>query len=148
MFNVKFKKKNNKPEKLVEDEVTAWLKLNGFDFTIVESKATYSRKAKAYLKSPTSESLPDIVANFGIMSVWIELKAKGKRSSINKAKSIHQKKFLKRKIDQGCFACVTDSAQHLSKLWNDFKSLQNNADRIILLTNDLPKSKIEKNIFN
>lgn len=108
------KKRNLKPEKQVEKEVLAWCKLNGFDMSVVESKAAFSPAAGKFLKRSrmTSESMPDLVGNYGSIAAFIELKAPGRRKNL----SLEQWMFLKRKIEDGCFACVTDSVLHLSDL--------------------------------
>ncbi len=108
------KKRNLKPEKQVEKEVLAWCRVNGFDMSVVDSKAAYSPRAGMYLKRNrmTSEAMPDLVGNYGSVAAFIELKAPGRRSNL----SLEQWMFLKRKIEAGCFACVTDSVSHLSEL--------------------------------
>lgn len=99
--------------------------------------------AGRYLRRQASESLPDLIGNYGSLSVWIELKAKGQRSSINSKKSKHQREFLIRKINSGAFACVTDGIDHLNSLWIKFKAA-NAIDRRALLIGDLPKIRVDK----
>jgi hypothetical protein len=100
-------KPHGKPEKAVEFEVLAWCKDHGFDMSVVDS-STYGVR---YGLNKTSESLPDLVGNVGMYSVWIELKAPGKLSTI----SIRQHAFLKRKIEAGAFAVCVDSAKLLEQ---------------------------------
>jgi len=127
-------RKNKKPEKLVEAHVLVWAKDNGLDLTVVESKAVYSERSGLYMSSPTSESVCDLIGNYGALSIWIELKAKGRRSSLK----MHQREFLLRKINAGCFACVTDRTDHLDKLFRKFISL-NRLQGVHLLLEALPQ---------
>lgn len=135
------KKRNLKPEKQVEKEILAWCNLNGFDMSVIDSKAAYSPRAGMYLKRNrmTSECMPDLVGNYNDVAVFIELKAPGRRKNL----SLEQWMFLKRKIDVGCFACVTDGAAHLTELFKrvyridrPFHVMDKNA-----LLSDLPNPK-------
>ncbi len=132
--------RNSGPEKLVEKEILAFGKQVGFDLTVVDTAAVYNPMAGRYLRKQASESLPDIIGNYGPLSVWIELKAKGQRSAINAKKNAHQKAFLIRKIKQGSFAIVTDSAEHFNQIWNRYR-MASNFDKMHLLLNDLPQPR-------
>lgn len=124
------------PEKIVEWQVRNWARAQGFDLTVVDTAARFSTASGRYKKNMTaSESLPDLIGNYKYVSVWIELKAPGCRSSINRPKSRHQRDFLIRKIQAGCFACVTDSVEHLGALWARYKA---SANRSQTLLEDLP----------
>lgn len=131
------------PEKQVEIEIRAWANRNGFDLTVVDTSAVWNPMAGRYLSRQASESLPDLIGNYGSLSIWIELKAKGQRSSINSKKSRHQREFLIRKINQGCFACVSDGVEHLNTLWIKYKTA-NAIDRRALLLGDLPQIRLDK----
>lgn len=138
---IPIKKRNLKPEKQVEKDVLAWCSLNGFDMSVVDSKAAYSPRAGMYLKRNrmTSESMPDLIGNYGSIASFIELKAPGRRKNL----SLEQWLFLKRKIEAGCFACVTDSVVHLSELLKRCYRIDrplNVMDKEVLL-NDLPDPK-------
>lgn len=135
--------RNSGPEKLVELEVLSWAGRNGFDLSVVDTAAVWNPMANRYLRRQASESLPDLIGNYGSLSIWIELKAKGSRSAINAPKSRHQREFLMRKIRQGCFAVVTDGVPHLSLIWSKFKEA-GLADRQALLISDLPQERITK----
>ncbi len=130
------KRKNRKPEKLVEIEVLAWAKEMGMSLHVVESKAVYSRAAGRYLHSQTSESLPDLIGNFGEFSVWIELKARGRRSTLKD----HQREFLVRKIQEGCFACCTDRMMHIDHLFQTWLKA-GEMYRQKYLMDDLPRKR-------
>jgi hypothetical protein len=135
--------RNSGQEKtIVEPEVRAWAKNNGFDLSVVDTSAVWNPMAGRYLRRQASESLPDLIGNWGNISVWIELKAPKKRSAINQQK--HQRDFLVRKINQGCFACVTDGVEHLSELFSKWKKAVDHAERRAILINDLPVEKISR----
>lgn len=129
--------RNSGPEKLVEVEVRSWAHRNGFDLSVVDTSAVWNPMANRYLRRQASESLPDIIGNYGPLSIWIELKSKGKRSAINQQR--HQREFIIRKIKQGCFACVTDGVEHLSGLWMKYKAATNDFDKRAILMTDLPR---------
>ena len=132
--------RNSGPEKtFVEPLVLNWLKANGFDPTVVDTSAVWNPQANRYLRRQASESLPDIIANHGSLSCWIELKAPGQRSAINSKKSIHQRIFLIRKIRAGCFACVTDGVEHLRNLWSEYLNAETSTDKMHVLLMDLPE---------
>lgn len=107
-----------KPEKLVEQEVMSNAWQHGFDLTVIESKAVYSKSIGRYIRGQTSESVTDLVGNRGIISCYIELKAKGKRSQFNTPKNYRQRAFVERKINSGAFVCVVDSWDLLWKIFN------------------------------
>lgn len=135
--------RNSGPEKtIVEPDVLYWAKANGFDLSVVDTSAVWNPMAKRYLRRQASESLPDLIGNYGSLSIWIELKAPGKRSSINVKSSVHQREFLVRKIKQGCFAAVTDGSRHLGELWKKYKAA-GFFEKQKLLIGDLPVEKIK-----
>jgi len=134
---------NAKPEKLVEVEILAFGKRHGFDLTVVDTSAVWNPQANRYLSRMASESLPDLIGNWNSVSVWIELKARGCRSVINSKACSHQLQFIIRKINQGCFACVTDSSEHLNQLCMKFKNAKDLAERRAVLMNDLPRNRQE-----
>ena len=122
-------KKNKTPEKDLEKEVRAWAARNDVDLHVVESKNMYSAKSGRYTQRATSESMPDLCGNYGAISVWIELKAPGRRNTLKE----HQKSFLERKIGMGCFACCIDSVKMLEKIlfeWIDNRDKQYLLDQL------------------
>ena len=108
-----------KPEKITEVEVLAMCSQLGFDVSVIESKATYSKNLERYTKSKSAPvGISDIVGNDDRgMAVYVELKAKGKLSTLRPA----QKIFLLRKIQSGCFAVVVDSADLLFDLYSQWR---------------------------
>lgn len=142
-------KKNNKPEKIVEKDVMHWLKTMGFDCNVVESKAVYSQKAGIYLHSQTDPGFSDIAGNNDNgLSVYIELKAKDRRSTLKE----HQRQFLIRKINTNCFAVCVDSAERLEnfyKKWGDILIRHGRLKAQKYLINILPvkKSKDSDELF-
>lgn len=133
-------RKSGKEKTIVEPMILGWALVHRFDLSVVDTSAVYNRRAKCFLSSQASESLCDLIGNRGSLSVWIELKAPKMRRSI--LQSPHQIAFLKRKIDAGAFACVTDSVEHINALWTAYCSLKTNTERIELLLNDLPQKRV------
>lgn len=102
-------KKREAPEKMLEREVVKWAKSNGFDLTTVDSSGFGTWEQRK-----TSEiGISDLIGNNGKVSVWIELKAKSRLSTL----SYVQYMFLRRKLLAGAFACCIDSVETLSSLW-------------------------------
>ena len=129
--------RNSGPEKKITEEAILDLGLSlGFDFTVIDTAAVWNPIAQKFQRRQASESLPDLIGNHGRVSVWVELKAPGRRSAVNQSKD--QRKFLIRKIKSGCFACVTDGPVHFRALWIRWQRCQNEAERYQLLMNDLP----------
>lgn len=102
----KSRKPHVKREKAVESEVLNAAKDLGFDLSVVDSSS--------FLKTSVTEAgFSDLVGNWKSTACFIELKAPGKRRTVKP----HQKKFLQRKIDAGCFAVVCDGAENLTDLF-------------------------------
>lgn len=111
---VKKNKKNNAPEKDLEKSVRAWLDKMLFSYSVVESKAVFSRSANRYLKGQTEAGFSDIVATSDEgYSCFIELKSPGKLSTLRPL----QYEFLKDKISKNAFAVCIDSVDLLESLW-------------------------------
>ena len=137
--------RNSGPEKLiVEPQVLLFGRQVGMDLSVVDTSAVWNPVAKRYLRRQASESLPDVIGNYNHVSVWIELKAPGKRSSINAKQNRHQRDFLVRKIQQGCFACVTDGIDHLRRLFFKWKNSPSMIDRVAILMGDLPSERLTR----
>lgn len=135
------------PEKEVEKEALVWCKSKGFDISVVESKAVYSRAAGRYLRGQTEAGFSDLVGvtNDG-RAVFIELKAKGKLSTLKP----HQYDFLLRKIKLGAFACCIDSASLLDEVHSKWSHLIEIEPEMAkkYLEEILPKSKLTKEILD
>jgi hypothetical protein len=131
--------RNTGPEKLVELEVLGWANRVGFDLSVVDTAAVWNPMAGRYLRRQASESLPDLIGNYGPISVWIELKARGRRAAINQQR--HQREFLVRKIKQGCFAVVTDGEAHMAEIWRKYKAASE-FDKPAVLLADLPTGRL------
>ena len=127
-------KKNAKPEKALEMLVLEWALQKGLFLHVIEAKAVYSAAAARYLRGQAEAGIPDLIGNFGAPSVWIELKAKGRRGTLKE----HQRSFLVRKVKQGCFAVCVDSVNLLDTLLNAFLNSHGN-DRVQMLIDSLPK---------
>ncbi len=130
------KRRNKKPEEESVKEILKWCEQQRWSVHRVESKAVYSRSAGRYLRGQAVAGFPDIVGNTNRgQAVYIEVKAKGKRSTLKR----HQSEFLLDKINTGCFALCADSAQHLGSLWIVYSALNEQLGRKYLI-DYLPKS--------
>ena len=134
------KTKNQSPEKIVEKEIIAWCKSRGFDISIVESKAVFSRAAGRYLRGQTKAGFSDMAGVTGDgTGAFIELKAKGRLSTISRS----QFDFLYSKIRKGAFACCVDSADLINKIYSDWLELKTSDPEMAkkVLQEYLPKQK-------
>lgn len=110
------KRNNARPEKEVEAAVMAWLKSNGFDCQVYESKSKlvngrWQNAGMAYGNADVQGTDPNGY------SVAIELKAPGKRSSFWKLGNDRQQEYILKKINTNGFACVVDSVELLEKTY-------------------------------
>ena len=140
------KRKNEKPEKLVERDVTAWCHSHKIDVSIVECKGVYNQKTNTFLHGMTEPGYSDLSGNnqFGI-AVFIELKAKGRRSTLR----IKQEEFIIRKIKMGCFACVVDSSDLLDEIyysWLKYYDANLFAEAKRYLISQMPKRREEADV--
>lgn len=101
----KKKKKWTDREGPVVIEIKNALEKVGFSIHRVEARAVWNPDAGRYMDGQTEASFPDLCGcGPDGESVWVEVKAKGKRF----ATSYGQFEFLKEKIIKGCFAIVAD----------------------------------------
>lgn len=122
--------KYKKPEKQVEADCLEWASKNDAFLHIVEAKAVFSQAAGRYVSGQVESGFPDLVGNNNHGQVlWIELKAKDRRSTL----SPKQYEFLKAKIEQGCFAVVVDSSARLHEFYYSWKSSKNPSQYLISL---------------
>lgn len=131
------KSKNKKPEKDTQKQVMEWAKNQGLFLHVVES-SSYDPILRRKGMSRAAFGFPDIVGNTLCgQIVWIELKAKGRQSTLKPA----QRDFLEKKIQQNCFAVVVDSAERLSQYWKGYNSLKSDQERQSYLLDCLPKQR-------
>lgn len=129
------RRKNGSPEKLVEKEVLAWCKQQGWSCDVVESKAVYSVRAQSFLRGQARPGFADIVGSTDEgLSVHLELKAPGRVSTVR----MSQFEYLSEKIEKNCFAAVVDSAKRLESIYLEFRQSNN---RKHLLRSYLPTPK-------
>lgn len=129
--------KNKKPEKDTQKQVMAWAKEMGLFLHVVDS-SSYDPILRRKGTSRAAVGFPDIVGNTALgHSVYIELKAKDRRSTLSEA----QRLFLENKIQQNCFAVVVDSAARLAQYWKGYNSLKSDQDRQQYLADCLPSQK-------
>jgi len=135
--------RNKKPEKLVESNVLQWSKNNGMFLHVIES-SSYDPRLGTIGTQKAESGFSDLVGNTdGGFAIYIELKAKDRRSTLR----LDQRIFLENKIDQGCFAVVTDSVEHLAHTWTEYKSLDR-GERKHYLLGCLPRQISKKDAVN
>ena len=116
-------KKNKKPEKEVEKACLEWMRSLSWDVNIYEAKAVYNPDG-TYRSSRMKAGVCDCmgVTPEGI-PIYVEFKAKDRRTTFNLDKNIEQRKFLLKKIDYCAFAVVVDSAERLAEYWNGWRDV-------------------------
>lgn len=135
-LKTKRKKKNENKEGPVVLEIKNELTKLGFELNVVEAKAVWNTSVGAYMSGQVSPGFPDLCGNGPDgESVWIEVKAKGKRYTIRPA----QFHFLLEKIKRNCFAICSDSAEYAIEAFNKWKTLDK-LDRQNFLIAELPKA--------
>jgi hypothetical protein len=129
------RRKNNKPEKLVETACMKWFKAHGFSMDIIEGKGGRN----AYGAITVRPGYVDCSGNdkYG-SSVYVEFKARGRRYNL----SMLQRKFLEEKIRTNCFAVVVDSAEILEEYYDTWSDIICPIEKRVYLTSLLPKSKV------
>lgn len=125
-------RKNDKPEKKVQQDVLAWCASSGWRISVVESKAVYSITRQRFLRGQARKGFADLVGltDKGIF-VAIELKAPGRRSTLRP----DQRTYLQEVIGSGGFAAVVDSAKLLDSI---FAQWQSHPDPRLFLRSCLP----------
>jgi hypothetical protein len=127
------RRKNKTPEKDVVREVMEWAGRHEVDLTIVDSRAVFNPITGLYTSRCTSEVFPDLCGNYHSLAVFIEVKARGRRSTA----SDQQKQFLARKILQGCYAVVADCPEYIEETIAQFMAMSP-FDRKDFLLAELP----------
>lgn len=144
----KRQKRNMKPEKITEKECLEWMRSEGWEVQVVDSKAIYNKAAGCYTQNTSVKTGNADVQ--GIMidgtSVAVELKAKGKLSTFLKDGNEKQRDFIIKRIHMNGFACVVDSVQMLQTIymqWLDFRTIDKECAKQYLLS-CLPVRKAAK----
>ena len=135
------KRKNASPERDLQQEVLRWMNNNGFHVHNINSSASYSLAAGRYIsQSHAAPGLPDIIGNDNKgHAVYIELKAKGKRSTLKP----HQRQFLVNKIKTMCFAICADSIQMINDHYDQWLwTLEDECESFLLSL--LPPERVQK----
>lgn len=135
------KRKNSKPEKLVERAVMSWLKERGFSCHVYEAKAKFLPGKGYTWRTPIPVGHTDIggVNRVGI-GIYVELKAPGRISALRD----EQREFIINKIDNCCFSCVVDSVDSLECIydsWADYWAEGDVNGAKMFLMECLPKQK-------
>ena len=136
----KTKRKNAKPEQLVEKEVDKWAKDAGWFFHKYESKAKHVQLAggvSIHKTAGVNVGTPDRLgcSETGIFCA-VELKAKGRRSTL----SPEQREFLTGVIMNHGFGVVVDSAELLDEYWTRWCAF-NKCNGVGYLLECLPQQK-------
>lgn len=120
--NKKKTTRNAKPEKEVEKACMDLMKSWGWSVSIFEAKATWNPQRNCWMNQAMKAGTCDCMGSTdeGI-SVAVEFKALGKRSSFNTEKRHLQKQFILDKIESNAFACVVDSGAMLTEIYNEWK---------------------------
>lgn len=133
------KRRNQKPEKLVEHECVALMRALGWDVAIYEAKGIYNPHAGRYVSQRMRAGTVDCQ---GVMQngtfVAVEFKAPGKRSTFNSPRSGRQKEYLIQKIHHNAFAVVVDSSQLLKQLYETWVEITDEDERRQFLLKSLP----------
>lgn len=137
-------RKNQSPEKdLVATPCLQWMRAQGWQVEVYESKATYNPFQKRWRSSSAKPGTPDCM---GIMpdgtAIATEFKAPRKLYTLSE----EQRVFLTERIKMNAFACVTDSVDRLKELfkkWNDLRYCTPLKAQEYLL-DALPKPKKER----
>lgn len=117
--SAKPKRKNERPEKLVEKQVLQYLRANGYFVEVVESKAVFSQSAGRFLQGQARAGFVDVVGCSPLgQFVAVELKAPGRLSTLR----FEQREFLVAAISRQAFGCVVDSVERLQKVLLAYKS--------------------------
>jgi hypothetical protein len=109
------KRRNKKPEKETESSCLRWMRSLGWDVDVIEAKGGMNQFGVINVKSGFS----DVCGNTSNgQAVFVEFKAPGKLRNLKP----HQRQFLIKKINTGCFALVTDRVEHLKFIWETYQN--------------------------
>ena len=149
------KRHYEKPEKEVEKACLKWMRDRGWNVQIFEAKATFSEAAGRYISQAMKAGSADCMGHLpdGVGAI-VEFKAPGRLSSYAAEKNYRQQQFINDKIDAGCFACVVDSVERLSTIYNEWVFRRGAKNSLIdsktYLKSQLPKrsgrSKYDKDL--
>lgn len=122
------RRRNQKPEKLVELECKKLMDYWGWSVDIFEAKATWNPKAGCWLQQGMKAGVCDCLGSTerGV-AVAIEFKAPGKLASFNSPRRTKQREFILAKIEANNFACVVDSAAKLNEIYTHWLTIENPA---------------------
>lgn len=139
------KRKNSSPERDLQKRVIKHLNSIGWSVDCVDSKATFSQSQGRYISQSHAPGLADIIGNDSDgHSVYIEMKAPGRRNTLREA----QREFLLKKIASNSFALVADSLEFIlinHQVWRQACLPDQRKD---FLTNLLPLEKPDKDDKN
>lgn len=143
------KKKNNKPEKITEQECLEYMRGLGWQVAIYESKAIYNPKAGRFISQNMKAGTCDCMGTMPCgTSVAVEFKAKGRVADFNKPHARRQREFIENKITMNAFATVTDSVARLKETfenWHRIRFQEGPEAARNYLFSILPKYRNQKN---
>lgn len=137
-------KRNKKPEEDAKADILRWCRIQNWFMTVVEARAQFSTTTGTYKSTQTKAGTSDLIGctNTGT-AAFIEVKALGKRATLKP----HQRDFLVQAIARGAFACVSDSAAHLSQLSLEWIEAGDATARKRILLRDLSgKGEVKKDL--
>lgn len=131
------RRRNKKPEKLVEAECLFWMRQQRWSVQVIESKATLSNGV--WRNQAVSAGTCDCIGTMpdGI-SVYIEFKAPGKLKTFNREKNIRQREYIKSKIHMNAFSTVVDSVELLEQIYTTWQKMETPEEKRLFLLNVLP----------
>lgn len=133
------KRKNQKPEKVVQVACVDWMRIKGWDVQIYEAKATFDPRRQVWRNQAMRAGVSDCMGLDSLGSaVFVEFKAPGRRSSFNSPKNFKQKRFLVEKIARGAFGVVVDDVRELERIYLRWIYLATREEKIAYLMSELP----------
>lgn len=129
------RRKNKTPEADLQGEIILKGRRDDFKFYITDSSARWSNEAEAYISEKYESGMSDLTGDRDGLACYIEVKAPGRISTLK----MHQREFLLKKIDRGCFACCVDSYELVLETWIKWRQKGNYKE---VLKRALPKVSV------
>lgn len=110
-------RKNDKPEKRVQDNCLSWMRSKGWSVNIFEAKATYDPSRGRYISQSMKAGTLDCMGSTPIgISCVVEFKSPGKLATLRD----NQRKTIIEKINANNFAVVVDSVERLEMMYGEW----------------------------
>lgn len=131
------RRRNKTPEADLQAKIIKNGKKDDFKLYITDSSARWSGEAEAYVSEKYESGMSDLTGDRDGLACYVEVKAPGKRYTLK----MHQREFLLKKIDRGCFAVCVDSYELLVETWVKWRQKGNYKE---VLKRALPKPPISR----